>query len=88
VSSPESLAAFLLDTPGDRWTAERVKRELANGQNRNVRLPHKARVYLTYRTAWVEHDGSINFRPDIYRRDEKLLPSTRSLFAASAAMGR
>jgi len=28
---------------------------------------------VTYLTAWVNKDGTVNFRPDIYSRDEQLV---------------
>jgi len=29
-------------------------------------------VHVTYSTSWRDEDGDVQFRPDIYRRDEKL----------------
>jgi murein L,D-transpeptidase YcbB/YkuD len=29
-------------------------------------------VFIAYFTAWVDHAGKLNLRPDIYRRDSRL----------------
>ncbi len=34
-----------------------------------MRLATPVPVHLLYWTAWVEPDGALNFRNDIYRRD-------------------
>jgi len=39
------------------------------GQPVDVQLTRPIPVYFTYVTAWVEQDGAIQFRPDIYGRD-------------------
>jgi len=36
-------------------------------------LKNKPDVYLLYLTAWVDDDGKLNFRKDIYQRDNKLI---------------
>jgi len=72
VGDPRGLAAFLLDTPGDSWTKERVEQLAASGKNQNVSLKTPVAVHLSYRTAWVDADGSVQFRPDIYGRDGKM----------------
>jgi len=30
-------------------------------------------VYIVYFTSWVDQNGELNFRDDIYGRDERLL---------------
>jgi murein L,D-transpeptidase YcbB/YkuD len=37
-----------------------------------VLLPTPVPVYLLYFTAWVEADGTLNFRNDLYKRDHRL----------------
>ncbi|PKN12466.1 MAG: peptidoglycan-binding protein [Deltaproteobacteria bacterium HGW-Deltaproteobacteria-4] len=37
-----------------------------------VLLPTPVPVYLLYFTAWVEVDGTLNFRNDLYKRDHRL----------------
>src|SRR5262249_32005810 len=72
VSTPEHLALFLLRSDADGWTAERLRQILDSGKNTIVKLPEPIPVHLIYRTAWVEKDGSVEFRPDLYHRDDKM----------------
>ncbi len=69
VSNPAQFASFLLETPEDPWPVDRVEELIATGKNQIVRLPHPVPVHLTYRTAWVDRDATVNFRSDLYRRD-------------------
>jgi L,D-transpeptidase YcbB len=72
VSSPLKLAAFLLNQPGDPWSLERVQAIVAADQNKAVRLARPVPIHMLYRTAWVDRDGSAQFRPDIYKRDARI----------------
>lgn len=67
--NPFELADYLLrDQP--EWTPERLREVAAAGVERTVRLREPIPVHLLYWTAWVEEDGSLQFRPDVYGRDE------------------
>lgn len=72
VSRPSELASFLLDTPEDPWSTERVQLLIDSGKNQRVKLPEPVHIHITYRTAWVDLDGAIHFRPDVYKRDAKV----------------
>ncbi|MBL4727627.1 MAG: hypothetical protein JKY83_13380, partial [Rhizobiaceae bacterium] len=37
-----------------------------------IRLKEKIPVHVVYLTAWVNKDGSVNFRKDVYGRDKIL----------------
>ena len=41
------------------------------GQLQNVTLPTKMPVLLAYWTAWVDPQGRVNFRRDVYGQDAK-----------------
>lgn len=70
VQNPRQLAEVLLRNQG--WTLGRINEQIDSGKRRIVKLKQKVPVYVTYITAWVNKDGSANFRRDIYRRDETL----------------
>ncbi len=51
------------------------------GKTTEVKLNNKIRLIVDYFTAWVDKEGRVNFRDDVYRRDdllaEKLFPGTK-----------
>lgn len=54
-------------------------RILDTGQETQVDLEEHIPVHLTYWTAWVDDDGGLNFRDDIYGRNARLGQAIRSL---------
>lgn len=75
VSHALDLARTLLrDDP--EWPPSRIDEALAAGRNVKVRLAHPIPVHLVYVTAWVDEDGSVQFREDVYGRDH-FGPDTR-----------
>jgi murein L,D-transpeptidase YcbB/YkuD len=70
VENPDQLAAVLLEPMG--WTLEKVRDRIATGKRGTLRLEAPIPVHLTYLTAWVNKDGTVNFRDDIYGRDATL----------------
>ncbi len=52
---------------------------LATGDETQVNLDVHIPVHLTYMTAWVESDGRLRFRDDIYGRNARLSAAVRSL---------
>ena len=72
VERPVDLAEYLL-TNRTEWPAERIRTEM-NGSNaeRTVLLREPVPVHLQYWTAWVEADGTVHFRNDVYERDAPL----------------
>jgi len=81
VQHPVDLAAVLLDG-ADGWTKDRIEAAIATGERQVISLPRPLPVHLTYLTAWVNKDGAVNFRDDIYGRDGRL---REALFPAGAA---
>ena len=71
VRDPVQLAAYLLDG-GSLQKEEEVLANIHLGSNDRVDLPTAARIYLVYWTAWVDENGGMNFRHDIYNRDTRL----------------
>ena len=71
VKDPVRLAAFLLND-GTQQMEEEVLANIYLGTNQGINLPVAVPIYLVYWTAWVDEDGKMNFRDDIYDRDDKL----------------
>jgi murein L,D-transpeptidase YcbB/YkuD len=81
VAEPVRLACFLLQGQ-ERWTEESLRAALeGEGRQRRVDLPAPVPVYLFYWTAFVNADGRVEFRPDVYRRD----PAVRQALAVEPA---
>ena len=71
IEKPFALAQLLLrGTP--LASSGALEEVLQNTNNQTVLLPTPVPVYLLYFTAWVEADGTLNFRNDLYKRDHRL----------------
>jgi len=72
ISKPLELAEYLLKHD-PKWNKKRIKKVSTSGRQRVVHLPKEVPVYLLYWTAWVDEEGLLNFRNDIYKRDKPLV---------------
>jgi murein L,D-transpeptidase YcbB/YkuD len=69
VEKPLELAHALF---GDGKKYETIKSEMAvteNQQAKDLALPKKVPVYLTYATCWADESGKVQFRKDVYGLD-------------------
>jgi murein L,D-transpeptidase YcbB/YkuD len=83
VDNVRDLAAWILeDVPG--WNRAAIDAGIAAGVLKIVNLPHKMPVAWVYLTGWVTHDGTVNFREDVYKHDDAL---DRNALADAAAGG-
>ncbi len=72
VQEADKLARFLLSS-GGQSAEELVDLPLQSGETQITKLSTPIDVYLVYFTSWVDEDGSVQFRPDIYQRNTDLL---------------
>lgn len=79
VENPLELAALLLEGQTG-WDAAAIERAIATGKTRTVTLERKIPVLLSYWTAWVDREGKLEFRSDIYGRDKQLRAALDSDF--------
>ncbi len=70
LDKPDELALYLLKDKN--WTAEQLNGEIEKGDTKSVSLNSHPGVWLLYWTMWVDGDGILQIRPDIYGRDERL----------------
>jgi L,D-transpeptidase YcbB len=64
VDDPMSFAAAILE--GDpEWTVDKLK-AMFGGSERRVDLALHLKVHLAYFTAWVDDEGNLQFRDDVY----------------------
>nr|WP_010131804.1 L,D-transpeptidase family protein [Microbulbifer agarilyticus] len=69
LEKPRQLAQVLLqEEPGD-WSRYRIEQLTTGDDTTEVRMSKNVKVYLTYWTAWVDGQGRMHFRPDIYGKD-------------------
>lgn len=69
VEKPGLLAKYLLDDR--KWDIRRIKESMSYAAPTSVMLKQKIPVYITYLTAWVDNEGVIQFRQDVYDYDTK-----------------
>jgi L,D-transpeptidase YcbB len=68
LSQMRDFASWLLqDAPG--WGPNEIDAAIARGEQIEIRLPHKLPVAWVYLTGWVTRSGLIQFRDDVYNRD-------------------
>jgi murein L,D-transpeptidase YcbB/YkuD len=72
LAEPEKMAQYLL-SKNPEWTAEKINEAMNAGEEKFVRLKKAIPVIITYYTAWVDEEGLLNFRDDIYQHDKDLL---------------
>ncbi|MGC3943513.1 MAG: L,D-transpeptidase family protein [Chryseolinea sp.] len=66
---PAKLAEYLLrDQQG--WDATRITKAMSGSSPATILLKKRYPVFLTYQTAWVDDDGLLQFREDIYGHDK------------------
>ncbi|HEY0067260.1 MAG TPA: L,D-transpeptidase family protein, partial [Flavisolibacter sp.] len=71
LSDPYKMAQYLLRN-NPEWTPERITAAMNAGDEKYVKLDKAVPVVITYYTAWVDEQGLLNFREDIYKHDQKL----------------
>jgi len=71
VQEPLKLAQFLLRNDSS-WDDEKINVAMNAGKEHTITLSQKVPVFIVYFTAFVDRDGKINFRNDIYERDNRL----------------
>lgn len=69
VADAPALVQYLLrDQP--EWSQDKIKKEMNSGKEQTVSIKNPEPVYITYYTAWVDENGHMNFRDDIYGHDK------------------
>jgi L,D-transpeptidase YcbB len=68
LGEPEKFAQYLLkDDP--KWTTEKINEAMNKENEEYVAIKNPVPVFITYYTAWVDDNGKLNFRNDIYGHD-------------------
>jgi len=70
LEDPRDLARLVLND--DNWSRDALDAAIATGKTQRVMLRQSIPVYVLYWTAFVDEDGTVEFRDDIYGRDQRL----------------
>ncbi|MBC7410292.1 MAG: L,D-transpeptidase family protein [Arcicella sp.] len=71
VENPKKLANYLLRND-PKWNPAKVDDVLLTDKQIGINIKPTIPVYITYFTAWVDVNGQLNFRNDLYDLDKKL----------------
>ena len=69
VADAQKLAVYLLKGQSD-WNSEKINSAMNGTEEQTVELKEKHPVSITYLTAWVDENGLMNFRNDVYGHDK------------------
>ncbi|MCK5241019.1 L,D-transpeptidase family protein [bacterium] len=82
LEKPLKLAAACLR--GNRfWTPRRIEAAVKGKLKQKIKLTKSIPIHILYRTAWVDKDGVVQFRKDIYGRDIKIIQAFRENYFPS-----
>lgn len=68
LSDPVKMANYVLRNQPE-WTPEKIDEAMNSEEEKAVRVKDPIPVLITYYTAWVDENGVLNFRDDIYSHD-------------------
>jgi murein L,D-transpeptidase YcbB/YkuD len=72
VERADDLALHVLTDGTGRWTKRRLEEAIASPGSPRIALVRPLPVYILYWTAFVDPDGAVQFRDDVYGRDRRL----------------
>jgi murein L,D-transpeptidase YcbB/YkuD len=71
LAEPKKMAEYLLRHQPE-WTTEKISAAMRTDKEKWVTLKDPVPVFISYFTAWVDNDGLLNFREDIYGHDKRM----------------
>ena len=76
VEEPLTLAEYVLGGE-PRWTTETISAAMHSGSETHVKLKTPIPIHIVYFTTWMDKDGGLHFRDDVYGYDAKQMESAR-----------
>ena len=86
VENPVQLAEILLNDR-EKWSRQKIEEAIATNKTQTIHLQKPVTIMLLYWTVVIEPDGIVNFRKDIYDRDNKVLKALNGEFSFSLPSG-
>jgi murein L,D-transpeptidase YcbB/YkuD len=79
VQDPAKYAEVMLSIarPDDNYTADRIKKMFGTAET-NIQFPTPIPVHLTYQSAFVDDDGKLQIRKDVYGIDARTMNAIKS----------
>ena len=71
LAEPQKLAAYLLRFQPE-WTTKAITDAMNTSKEKWVPLKKEVPVFISYFTTWVDEEGLLNFRDDVYGHDKKM----------------
>jgi len=71
LKDPEKFANYVLRNQPE-WTPEKINEAMNSGNEKYVKVKDPIPVVITYYTAWIDDNGRLNFREDIYDHDARM----------------
>lgn len=72
LSEPQKMAEWLLRND-PAWPKEKIVSAMNKTHETSVKLKDPIPVFIIYYTAWIDGDGQLNFRDDVYKHDKELM---------------
>jgi murein L,D-transpeptidase YcbB/YkuD len=70
LENAQKLANYLLRNE-EEWNEEKIKSAVVCGEEKYVTLKKSIPVHIVYLTSWVNENGKLECRKDIYKKDEQ-----------------
>jgi hypothetical protein len=80
VQDPAKYAEVLFNIarPDEHWTAEKVASMFGKVEQDIQLQPAQIWVHLTYQTAFVDDDGKLEMRRDVYNHDDRTIAAIKT----------
>lgn len=69
LANAKQMAEYLLRNDPN-WDPLKIEEAMNAKEQKVVKLKNTAEVFITYYTAWVDEEGRLNFREDVYGHDK------------------
>lgn len=78
VENALQLAEYLLNDSVN-WSLDKIKKQIDSKKTLTLPLKEQPEIYLLYWTAWLNKEGVVQFRNDIYDRDSAIIDALKKV---------